>query len=270
MNGTTLDSPYPSTNGHGNGSAHPHSLHDTSTTPPPPSSTPNPSNQNSNSTPFDPQIFKSYLLALLPPVLGAAPDELESLWEDREEFEERVLRFVSDTSGSSGGGGGGGQGGGGGGQGGGGGGAAIYVVKRREGEGEGTSNSTIPQYKLSIDGLIYLLEWADDPNPPPPTYHLTPHLTYTSNTLTTLALIKRSPHTPLDPLSPLATQLHILNLFWGEETPYESLHAVVRDGVKPWFDAFVGARGGGKDGVGKMGEPSFTSPVLLTLMEGES
>ncbi|KAJ4492499.1 dynein heavy chain, N-terminal region 1-domain-containing protein [Lentinula lateritia] len=32
------------------------------------------------------------------------------------------------------------------------------------------------------------------------------------------------------------------------ETPYESLHAVVSCGVKPWFDAFVGARGGGKDG----------------------
>lgn len=54
-------------------------------------------------------------------------------------------------------------------------------------------------------------------------------------------------------MTPLATQLHILNLFGGEETPYESLHAVVSCGVKPWFDAFVGARGGGKDGDSKMG-----------------
>jgi len=32
----------------------------------------------------------------------------------------------------------------------------------------------------------------------------------------------------LDPLTPLATQLHILNLFGGYETPYESLHAVIK------------------------------------------
>jgi len=66
-----------------------------------------------------------------------------------------------------------------------------------------------------------------------------------------LALIERG--YALDSLSPLATQLHILNLFGGDETPYESLHAVVSCGVKPWFDAFVGARGGGKDGDTKMG-----------------
>jgi len=47
--------------------------------------------------------------------------------------------------------------------------------------------------------------------------------------------------------------LHILNLFSGDETPYESLHAVMSCGVKPWFDAFVGVRGGGKDGDTKMG-----------------
>jgi dynein heavy chain 1 len=39
-------------------------------------------------------------------------------------------------------------------------------------------------------------------------------------------MIKRAP--TLDPLTPLATQLHILNLFGGYETPYESLHAVVK------------------------------------------
>ena len=39
-------------------------------------------------------------------------------------------------------------------------------------------------------------------------------------------------------------QLHLLKLFGGDETPYESLHAVVSCGVKPWFDAFVGTRAG--------------------------
>lgn len=62
----------------------------------------------------------------------------------------------------------------------------------------------------------------------------------------TVAVIKRGPI--LDATTPLATQLHILNLFGGEDTPYESLHSVVSYAVKPWFDAFVGARHGGKDG----------------------
>ncbi len=88
--------------------------------------------------------------------------------------------------------------------------------------------------------------------PPTFSYLLTTHLVYTPSNSTTLALIKRGP--TLDPITPLATQLHILNLFGGEETPYESLHAVVSNGVKPWFDAFVGARGQGKDGDNKMGE----------------
>jgi hypothetical protein len=60
-------------------------------------------------------------------------------------------------------------------------------------------------------------------------------------------------HPTQHPLIPLATQLHILNLFGGDETPYESLHAVVSCGVKPWFDDFIGARGTGKDD-SKMGE----------------
>ncbi|KAJ4492589.1 dynein heavy chain, N-terminal region 1-domain-containing protein [Lentinula edodes] len=75
---------------------------------------------------------------------------------------------------------------------------------------------------------------------------LTQHLTYHPSHVLTLALIKRG--TTLDPTTPLATQPHFLNLFGGEETLYESLHAVVSCGVKPWFDAFVGSRGGGKDG----------------------
>lgn len=86
-------------------------------------------------------------------------------------------------------------------------------------------------------------------------YHLTPQLTYHPSYVTTIALIKRG--ATLDSSSPLATQLHFLNLFGGDETPYESLHAVVSCGVKPWFDAFVGARGTGKDGGDtKMGELS--------------
>jgi hypothetical protein len=86
------------------------------------------------------------------------------------------------------------------------------------------------------------------------TYLLTDHLSYSPSHAITLALIKRSP--TLDPMTPLAAQLHFLNLFGGDETPYESLHAVVSCGVKPWFDAFVGTRAGAKDHDSKMGSSS--------------
>ena len=100
-------------------------------------------------------------------------------------------------------------------------------------------------------GHVHRAESIADDAHPTYTYQLTPHLVYHPSHVTTLALIKRGP--TLDPLTPLGSQLHFLNLFGGDETPYESLHAVVSCGVKPWFDAFVGARGTGKDGDTKMG-----------------
>ncbi|KAF8991378.1 dynein heavy chain, N-terminal region 1-domain-containing protein [Cyathus striatus] len=151
---------------------------------------------------FDPEIFRGYLRSLLPPVVGAQPEE------------ERVLRFVNEPGG------------------------VVYVVKVRD-------------------------ESEDDSIPPTYTYHLTPQLMYHPSHATTLALIKRS--ATLDPTAPLATQLHFLNLFGGDETPYESLHAVVSHGVKPWFDAFVGARGGGKEGDSKMGSNPMTKKKFAEL-----
>ena len=94
--------------------------------------------------------------------------------------------------------------------------------------------------------LIFTLVFTPDDATQTYSYKLTSHLTYAPSHVATLALIKRGP--TLDPMTPLALQLHFLNHFGGEETPYESLHAVVSCGVKPWFDAFVGARGGGKEG----------------------
>jgi hypothetical protein len=167
---------------------------------------------------FDPSIFRSYLLSLLPPVVGASTSDLQSLFDV--EFDERVSRFAADGS------------------------DVIYVVKVKD-EVEGVS-------KLSTASLISRFSHPTDDGMPMYTYQLTPHLSYLPSHVTTLALIKRAP--TLDPLTPLSTQLHFLNLFAGDETPYESLHAVVSCGVKPWFDAFVGARGGGKDGDTKMGE----------------
>ncbi|KAF8588444.1 dynein heavy chain protein 2 [Ramaria rubella] len=165
-----------------------------SDTAPPPAAAP--------SVPYDPSLFRSYLLSLLPPVIGASPEELEETLFDNE-FEERVSKFSGE------------------------GGNVIYVVKVKD--------------------------EVEDEMPPTYSYSLTPHLVYAPSHVSTLAIIKRTP--TLDPLIPLPVQLHILNLFGGEETPYESLHAVVSCAVKPWFDAFAGTRGAGKDGDAKMGIP---------------
>ena len=97
------------------------------------------------------------------------------------------------------------------------------------------------------------------------TYQLTTQLAYHPSNATTLALIKRTP--TLDSTTPLSSQLHFLNLFGGEETPYESLHAVVSWGVKPWFDAFVGSRGGVKDNDSKMGMLYMATELIEKIAE---
>lgn len=48
-------------------------------------------------TAFDPSIFRSYLLALLPPFLAASPEEVESIFDD--EFDERVSKFAGEGGG---------------------------------------------------------------------------------------------------------------------------------------------------------------------------
>ncbi|KIM86498.1 hypothetical protein PILCRDRAFT_4982 [Piloderma croceum F 1598] len=118
------------------------------------------------------------------------------------------------------------------------------------------------------EDLIYVVKVkaeGEDDTAQTYSYQLTMHLSYSPSHVTSLALIKRA--TTLDPLSPLATQLHILNLFGGDETPYESLHAVVSSGIKPWFDAFVGTRGGGKDGDSKMARGSLTKRYNVEMPE---
>lgn len=55
---------------------------------------------------FDPATFRSYLLALLPPLIGASPEDVESLFD--EDFDERVSRFASE------------------------GGGVLYIVKKRD------------------------------------------------------------------------------------------------------------------------------------------
>ncbi|EDR00669.1 uncharacterized protein LACBIDRAFT_313060 [Laccaria bicolor S238N-H82] len=76
----------------------------------------------------------------------------------------------------------------------------------------------------------------------------------------------------LDPVLPPSTQLHLLNLFGGDDTPYESLHAVVSYGVKSWFDAFVATRpGAGKDAGGGSGggEANLRIPTPKKIAELE-
>ncbi|KAF7365498.1 hypothetical protein MVEN_00422800 [Mycena venus] len=150
--------------------------------------------QQQPGVPFDAEVFRVYLRALLPPVIACSPEDVEGLFDDT--FDDRVAKFASDP------------------------GAVLYVVKSKFSGDEAAEDEQSYEYSL------------------------TSQLTYHPSHVTTLALIKRSPI--IDPSASLATQLHFLNLFGGDETPYESLHAVVSYGVKPWFDAFVGARGAGE------------------------
>lgn len=46
---------------------------------------------------FDASLFRSYLMSLLPPVLGALPEELVTLFD--EEFDDRVTRFAAEGGG---------------------------------------------------------------------------------------------------------------------------------------------------------------------------
>ena len=57
-------------------------------------------------TQFDTSLFRSYLSALLPPVVGALPEELDDLFESND-FDETVSKFAAEGS------------------------DVIYVVKRR-------------------------------------------------------------------------------------------------------------------------------------------
>jgi hypothetical protein len=76
------------------------------------------------SNPYDPSLFRSYLLALLPPVIGASAEELEETLFDHE-FEERVSKFSGE------------------------GGSVIYVVKVKH-EAEGKHNNTYARGILSL------------------------------------------------------------------------------------------------------------------------
>jgi len=46
---------------------------------------------------FDADIFRRYLLSLLPPVIGANISDLQSIFDN--EFNDRVARFAADTGG---------------------------------------------------------------------------------------------------------------------------------------------------------------------------
>jgi dynein heavy chain 1 len=74
-------------------------------------SSPTPPDEAAPSSSFDSGIFRTYLLSLLPPVLGATPEEIESIFDSK--FEEHVARFASEGTG------------------------VIYIVKRKD-DDEGT------------------------------------------------------------------------------------------------------------------------------------
>ena len=77
-------------------------------------------------------------------------------------------------------------------------------------------------------------------------FSLTTDLASSTNTVASLALIKR-PH-PLDPNIPLQSQVHLMNLpgtitlgtgAQGSISPFEILHSVVHLALGPYFDAYT-------------------------------
>lgn len=93
----------------------------------------------------------------------------------------------------------------------------------------------------SLMGL-YIQQLRTEDDPPRLTYSLTHTLTHPPNLVSTVFMLKRFP--TLSPVDPLSSQLVILNLADGG---YEVLHALVHLAAAPYFDAFVNAKGKGKD-----------------------
>lgn len=66
-----------------------------------------------------------------------------------------------------------------------------------------------------------------------------------------VAFIKRTPS--LDALRPIAPQLHLLNLLAG--SPYETLHAYIRNAVTPFFNSYAAKFADDDDKDAKTGIP---------------
>ena len=74
---------------------------------------------------------------------------------------------------------------------------------------------------------------------------------YTTTHLSTFICNDIGDHQMQTNSQPNDTTCHSTTLsqsLWRGGNPYESLHAVMRCGVKPWFGVFVGVRGTGKEG----------------------
>jgi hypothetical protein len=84
--------------------------------------TPEPSLEPANPTAFDVEVFRQYILSLLPPVLGASIEDLENTLFDHD-FDDRVSKFASEP------------------------GAVVYVLKKKD-EAIGTHSSAVQTSKL--------------------------------------------------------------------------------------------------------------------------
>ncbi|KAH8825148.1 dynein heavy chain, N-terminal region 1-domain-containing protein [Flagelloscypha sp. PMI_526] len=200
-------------------------------------------------------LLRSYLTSLLPLTLGAHMEELEALfsaddfhgdtWEEVAQpflSNSGALAYGDDTTTSStrqttG--------------------NVLYVMRRRiasglkDNDGDQDSAEADPAEGDVDDSCILELS--------------TSLSGATGNNTQILALIKRTP--TLDPNIPLPQQIHFLNVNGGGV--YESVHTVISNGVKPWFDAFVGTKksvSGGASSAedGKMGIP-FTKRKFAEL-----
>lgn len=191
---------------------------------------------------FDLDRFSSYVLKLAPLLLDADDSDLHQLIASVN-YSHTATRWASDASSS-----------------------VVYLSKLLLPPPDEDRTSPIVHCHADSDPEELLL-------PPIHEYHLTTNLSYSTNQVATLALIKHS--TTLDTALPLSSQLHFLNLFGPASSNagagaaagagvYEGLHRLVHYGVAPAFEAFVESRGKvdsgkrrdeGKEADGKLGIP---------------
>jgi dynein heavy chain 1, cytosolic len=66
----------------------------------------------------------------------------------------------------------------------------------------------------------------------------------------TVAVIKRQGELPLEAARSIQSQLRVVNL--GDGSPFETLHAVIRHSLSPYFKSFVSQLRGADDGKGNL------------------
>ncbi|CAD6590781.1 MAG: hypothetical protein TREMPRED_005879, partial [Tremellales sp. Tagirdzhanova-0007] len=191
---------------------------------------------------FDVEVFRSYLEALLLPVMSATGQELKDSLFEGPGFEEKSVRFATDPACQ-----------------------VVYITRERY--------LDLDEDDSRIFRIAYRLHLP--PTPPHSSFILsTLALIKSSPTLDSLLPLGSQLHFVL--LSSSAAPLlvaddgadsrasTVVNTPSAQATPYDGLHSLVHWGVAPWFDSYVSSRQGLIEGATlnkKSGEAQTGIPV---------